>query len=58
MNINTINICPTCMHKNSCVLTTQKSKVWNCSEYDEETEQLEKKVKFQNKNIKPILVTA
>ncbi len=29
------NICPICAHRNSCVLTAQKDKVWDCSEYDE-----------------------
>jgi hypothetical protein len=24
------------MHRNACVLTTQKDKVWSCSEFDEE----------------------
>ncbi|MEM5565035.1 hypothetical protein WNY78_07960 [Psychroserpens sp. AS72] len=33
--MNHFNICPTCMHSNSCVLTTQKDKVWSCSEFDE-----------------------
>ena len=35
--MNHINICPTCIQRNDCVLTVQKSKVWSCSEYDEET---------------------
>ncbi|QYA26700.1 hypothetical protein G3I01_14765 [Gramella sp. MT6] len=35
MKSNHFNICPTCIHKNSCVLTSQKSKVWSCSEYEE-----------------------
>lgn len=33
--MNHINICPSCLHVSSCVLTTQKDKVWSCSEYDE-----------------------
>ncbi len=33
--MNHINICPSCIHRNSCVLTAQKDKVWSCSEYDE-----------------------
>ena len=33
--MNHFNICPSCMHRNSCVLTMQKDKVWSCSEYDE-----------------------
>ncbi|MDG5491186.1 hypothetical protein [Psychroserpens sp. SPM9] len=35
--MNHFNICPSCMHRNSCVLTAQKDKVWSCSEFDEET---------------------
>lgn len=35
MKTNAFNICPTCIHKETCVLTTQKSQVWSCSEYDE-----------------------
>ncbi len=35
MKTNSFNICPTCMHKDTCVLTEQKSQVWSCSEYDE-----------------------
>ena len=34
--MNHINICPSCMHRNSCVLTAQKDKVWSCSEFDED----------------------
>ena len=33
--MNHFNICPSCMHRNNCVLTVQKDKVWSCSEYDE-----------------------
>lgn len=33
--MNHFNICPSCLHKNSCVLTEQKAKVWSCSEFDE-----------------------
>lgn len=33
--MNHFNICPTCIHQNYCVLTTQKEKVWSCSEFDE-----------------------
>lgn len=29
------NICPSCKHKATCVLTRQKNLVWSCSEYDE-----------------------
>lgn len=32
--MNHFNICPSCAHRNYCVLTTQKEKVWSCSEYD------------------------
>ncbi len=28
------NICPECLHANTCALTTQKSKVWSCSEFE------------------------
>jgi len=28
------NICPSCKHFNTCVLTTHKEEVWSCSEYD------------------------
>ena len=34
--MNPFNICPNCNHLNSCVLTSQKDKVWSCSEYDEQ----------------------
>ena len=34
--MNHFNICPSCMHRSTCVLTTQKNKVWSCSEFDEE----------------------
>ncbi|MBR9845577.1 MAG: hypothetical protein GYB35_05435 [Algicola sp.] len=33
--MNHFNICLSCMHRNYCVLTVQKDKVWSCSEYDE-----------------------
>ena len=33
--MNHFNICPSCMHRSTCVLTAQKDKVWSCSEYDE-----------------------
>jgi len=36
MKANPFNICPTCVHRETCVLTQQKSQVWSCSEYDEE----------------------
>lgn len=35
MKSNPFNICPTCFYRESCVLTTQKSQVWSCSEYEE-----------------------
>ena len=35
MKPNAFNICSTCIHKDLCVLTTKKSQVWSCSEYDE-----------------------
>ncbi|AXP79359.1 hypothetical protein CJ739_259 [Mariniflexile rhizosphaerae] len=37
MDTNHFNICPSCTHVKYCVLTTQKSQVWECSEYDEIT---------------------
>ncbi|WP_161805000.1 hypothetical protein [Lacinutrix mariniflava] len=33
--MNHFNICPSCIHSNSCSLTAQKEKVWSCSEFDE-----------------------
>ncbi len=36
MNKNRFNICPSCMHRITCVLTAQKDLVWSCSEYDEQ----------------------
>lgn len=33
--MNQFNICPSCMHCSTCVLTAQKDKVWSCSEFDE-----------------------
>ncbi|WP_161792625.1 hypothetical protein [Psychroserpens damuponensis] len=33
--MNHFNICSSCMHCNSCVLTEQKEKVWSCSEFDD-----------------------
>ena len=35
-NMNHFNICPSCIHRNNCVLTAQKDKVWSCSEFDED----------------------
>ena len=34
-NMNHFNICPTCKYIDGCVLTTQKDKVWSCSEFSE-----------------------
>jgi len=36
MKSNPFNICPTCVNRDTCVLTDQKSQVWSCSEYEEE----------------------
>ncbi|WP_159017765.1 hypothetical protein [Algibacter sp. L3A6] len=36
MSVNQFNICPSCVHCKTCVLTSQKDKVWSCSEYEEE----------------------
>ncbi|MFB9057149.1 hypothetical protein ACFFU9_10390 [Mariniflexile ostreae] len=33
MKANPFNICPSCKHNTTCVLTNQKQTVWNCSEY-------------------------
>lgn len=35
MKTNQFNICPSCIHVKTCVLTAQKSQVWSCSEYEE-----------------------
>jgi|GEM_PF-2605284 len=35
MQASKLNLCPTCEHNASCVLTSQKETVWSCSEYDE-----------------------
>ncbi|WP_152558171.1 hypothetical protein [Altibacter lentus] len=35
MKTNTFNICPTCIHREYCVITNTKNQVWSCSEYDE-----------------------
>lgn len=37
MKTNSFNICPTCVHRETCILTDQKTQVWSCSEYNEET---------------------
>jgi len=34
MKKNQFNICPTCAHQKTCVLTAHKEQVWECSEYD------------------------
>lgn len=34
--MNHFSICPSCIHRNNCVLTAQKDKVWSCSEFDEQ----------------------
>ncbi|GEQ86299.1 hypothetical protein ULMS_18070 [Patiriisocius marinistellae] len=38
MKLNQVNICPSCIYKDTCVLTMQKNKVWSCSEYEEGSE--------------------
>lgn len=35
MKSNQFNICPSCKHITTCVLTDRKDLVWSCSEYDE-----------------------
>lgn len=40
MKLNAFNICPTCIHRDTCVLTTQKNQVWSCSEYEEGTAEI------------------
>lgn len=42
MKSNPFNICPTCVHRETCVLTQQKNQVWSCSEYDEDIMELKK----------------
>lgn len=58
--MNHFNICPDCMHHNTCVLTAQKDRVWSCSEFDEEVPNkynLEKVKKLeQQQNQRPELV--
>jgi len=44
MKSNPFNICPTCNHSETCVLTDQKSQVWSCSEYEEETAEVSQKL--------------
>ncbi|MHA7944191.1 hypothetical protein ACJOV8_014030 [Formosa sp. 3Alg 14/1] len=34
MKSSELNICPDCVHRKTCVLTTQKEKVWSCSEFE------------------------
>jgi ssDNA-binding Zn-finger/Zn-ribbon topoisomerase 1 len=56
MKANTFNICPTCTHREYCVLTDLKSQVWSCSEYDEKTSNVifeEKKTPEANTEFKP-----
>lgn len=45
MNANPFNICPGCVHNPYCVLTSQKSQVWSCSEFEEGTQVKEQKPK-------------
>lgn len=45
--MNHFNICPSCVHRNDCVLTAQKDKVWSCSEYDEQQPNVETIEKVQ-----------
>ena len=52
MKTTDLNICPDCVHFKTCVLTTQKEKVWSCSEY--ETAQyldLVNRAKIETKNV-------
>lgn len=35
MNTNSFNLCPVCVFNYSCVLTSHKSQVWSCSEFEE-----------------------
>ena len=46
MKANAFNICPTCVHKKTCVLTTQKSQVWSCSEYEEKEAKTQANIKL------------
>lgn len=55
--MNHINICPSCIHRNNCVLTTQKEKVWSCSEFDEVIfkKEVSKRIKLpQQKNTREL----
>ncbi|MCL5128424.1 hypothetical protein [Algibacter sp. L4_22] len=60
MNANRFNICPSCIHQNTCVLTAQKDKVWSCSEYDEENSEtiimLQRDVDETSKNPSPLMM--
>ncbi|MCF1192271.1 hypothetical protein LRR18_11805 [Mangrovimonas sp. AS39] len=35
MSTNHFSICLSCINQYTCILTTQKDKVWSCSEYDD-----------------------
>lgn len=59
MKSNTFNICPTCIYRNTCVLTTQKNQVWFCSEYQEGTvEKQVKPIKIKLKKAQPEMAMA
>lgn len=47
MKANQFNLCPSCIHLEMCVLTSQKSKVWSCSEYDEDIATISKKTNLK-----------
>ncbi|WP_157757619.1 hypothetical protein [Pseudalgibacter alginicilyticus] len=34
MKLSQFNICPSCLHVSTCLLTNQKNQVWSCSEYE------------------------
>ncbi|PZX43561.1 hypothetical protein LX97_00562 [Nonlabens dokdonensis] len=59
MKPNTFNICPTCIFRNTCVLTTQKNQVWSCSEYQEgKAEKQVKPIKTKLKKAQPEMAMA
>ncbi|MAM29849.1 MAG: hypothetical protein CMC13_12575 [Flavobacteriaceae bacterium] len=52
MTSNTFNICRTCIHRDSCVITHNKSQVWSCSEYEVEEKATETKKPLNINNVK------
>jgi len=54
MSTDSFNICPSCVHRNDCVLTAQKDKVWSCSEFDED-QQSEEVLETTVRQSEPVL---